>query len=249
MNNLNKPLVRVTQLEQFRRYMSGDYDYVTEQSVIDAVTKEFKGNPYTYIGTAFHRIVEEGTPKCEVAEAGTRTFTYYGKLMEEAVPRGRFFDVDGFKVGLDVSQIKVAINYREQYPDAFHEIRLYKDYGRAFVTGCADMVDGVEIRDIKTKYSPINDEDYIHSVQWRYYLELFGTDVFHFDLFVFYGYKLNTHGCDVRGLPLTRYEPAITCYRYDGMEQDNLNLLNQFMDWIELRGLTEYLLNRDIENE
>ena len=249
MSNLNKPLVRVTQLEQFRRYMSGDYEFVTEQSVIDSITQEFKGNPYTYVGTAFHRIIEEGTPKCKVAVAGMRTFTYYGKMREEFVPRGRFFDVDGHNVGLDIQQIKVALDYRAEYHDAFHEVRLFKDYGRAFVTGCADMVDGVEIRDIKTKYSSVNDEDYIRSVQWRFYLELFGMDVFHFDLFVFDGYNIDKHGCDVRGIPLKRYEPAITCYRYDGMEQDNKNLLNQFMDWVELRGLTEYLLNRDINNE
>lgn len=249
MDRLNKPLVRVTQLEQFRRYMSGDYDYVTEKSVIDSITQEFKGNPYTFVGTAFHRIIEEGTPKCDVAEAGIRTFSSYGKLCEEPVPRGRFFDVDGHCVGLDVKQIKVALDYREQYPDAFHEVRLFKDYGRAFVTGCADMVDGIEIRDIKTKYSQVNDEDYIRSSQWRIYLELFHMDVFHFDLFVFDGYNIDKHGCDVRGIPMKRYEPAITCYRYDGMELDNLNLLNEFMDWVECRGLKEYLLNRDIENE
>ena len=26
----------------------------------------------------------------------------------------------------------------------------YKDFGNAIITGCADMIDGVEIRDIKT---------------------------------------------------------------------------------------------------
>lgn len=244
---LNKPLVRVTTLEKFRRYMSGDYEYETEQNVIESITKEFQGNEYTRIGTVFHRIVEEGTPECVKAPAGTRKFLYYGKETEEPVPPGRTFDVNGFKVSLDVPQCKVALAYRNQFPDAWHEVRLYRDYGRAIVTGCADMVDGAELRDIKTKYSYPSDADYINSVQWRYYLELFNMDVFHFDLFIFDGYKKEKHGYDVRGLELKRYEPPITCYRYEGMEQDNMMLLDDFMDWAESRNLIEYLTNKDID--
>jgi hypothetical protein len=47
---------------------------------------------------------------------------------------------------------------------------------------------------------------------------------------------------------LKRYEPAITCYRYDGMEQDNMNLLHSFLEWVEYRDLTKYLLKEKIEN-
>ena len=52
--------VRVTQLEKFRRYMDSVSPFDTEQSVIDTLSGEFKGNEYTWIGTAFHKIVEEG---------------------------------------------------------------------------------------------------------------------------------------------------------------------------------------------
>ena len=55
------------------------------------------------------------------------------------------------------------------------------------------------------------------------------------------------HGYDVRGIPLKRYGPAITCYRYDGMEQDNYNLLRSFLEWAEYRDLTKYLLKETIE--
>lgn len=240
-----KPLIRVTQLEAFRRYMSGQYDYVTEQSVIDSITQEFTGNEYTRIGTAFHSIVETGQLVCEKVPAGIRKFTYYGKETEEPVPCGRRFNVDGYGVTMDVPQCKVALDYRAEHPLAFHEIREYKDYGEAVVTGCADMIDGTEIRDIKTKYSTQADADYINSCQWRYYLQLFGADVFHFDLFIFEGYDKDRHGYDVRGLHLTRREP-ITVYRYPGMEQDNTNLLHQFLDWAEYRGLTEYLMKTKI---
>lgn len=243
---IQKPLIRVTTIEQFRRYIEqseyANYE-ISEQSVIDSITGEFKGNELTRIGQAFHKIVEEGTPQCEKVDAGERTFLYYGKETKEPIPRGRIFDMDGNKVTLDIAQVKVALAYRNEHPDAFHEIRLYKDFGDAVITGCADMIDGVEIRDIKTKYSTPSDADYINSCQWKFYLQLFNADVFHFDLFVFEGYNKEKHGYDVRGLSLRRYNPPITCYRYEGMEKDNESLLKQFLEWVEFRGLTEYLVN------
>ena len=245
------PLIRVTILEAFRKYIEqSDYaNYeITEQSVIDSITGKFTVNVYTKIGQAFHKIVEEGTPKCDKVDAGERTFLHYNKEQKEPVPCGRSFDIEGDKVIMDIAQCKTALSYRNEYPNAFHEIRLYKDFGDAIITGCADMVNGVEIRDIKTKYSYPTDADYINSCQWRFYLQLFNLDVFHFDLFIFEGYDKDKHGYDVRGLPLKRYEPAITCYRYDGMEQDNMNLLHSFLEWVEYRDLTKYLLKEKIEN-
>ncbi len=239
----NKPVIRVTTIEAFRRYIEqSEYDNfeITEQSVIDNITQEFTGNEYTRIGTAFHSIVETGKPQCTKAAAGERKFLYYGKEQSEPIPEGRIFDIDGNAVTLDAKQCRVALDYRSEHPDAFHEIRTFKDYGEAIVTGCADMIDGTEIRDIKTKYSRINDTDYINSCQWRFYLDLFDADTFHFDLFTFEGYNKDKHGYDVRGLELTRYQPAITCYRYDKMEDDIRNLLGSFLEWAEYRNLIQH---------
>lgn len=238
---MSKPLLRVTQLEKFRRFLSGDYDYETEQGVMDTITGEFQGNEYTWIGTALHAIVETGNPVTKKIPSGERRFLYRGKEMTEPVPCGRLFEVEGHRVVLDVEQCKTALKYRDEHPGAFHEIRRYKDYGGAVVTGCADLIDCLEIRDIKTKYSAPDDKDYLHSCQWRYYLDIFGTDTFHFDLFVFDGYNKERHGTDVRGLPLLRYLPAITCYRYEGMEQDNRWLLDEFLRWARFRKLIDKL--------
>ncbi len=226
-----KPIVRTTAIEAFRRYLAnGENDYyeITEQSVIDSVTGVFEGNTYTRIGTAFHSVVQYGEPSYADPQGGC------------------MIDVDDHAVRFNEEQLKIALNYRDEHPNAYHEFRGYKDYGRAIVTGCADMIDGTEIRDIKTKYSTPSDSEYINSCQWRYYLDIFGADVFHFDLFVFHGYDKDKHGYDVRPLELTRHTPPITCYRYPEMHNDNLALLNQFMDWAEARGLTEYLTSKRI---
>lgn len=243
MNSQKKPLIRVTSLEAYRRYMSDDYPYITEQSLIDGVTGGFVGNEYTYIGTAFHSIVETGKPETEKVAESVRTFLYYGKEKQEPLPCGRKFNIEGNDVILDVDQCKVALAYREEFIESLHEIRTYKDYGEAIVTGCADMINGNEIRDIKTKYSAVNDDDYINSAQWRFYLELFGLDTFHFDLFVFKGYNKEKHGMDVRGLSLERHLPAITCYRYKTMEEDNRLLLESYLGWIRRNNLEKYFIN------
>ena len=240
-----KKLIRVTQIESFRKYITGDEDrdrfVVTEQDVIDSLTGVFKGNELTRIGTAFHRIVEGDTAGVEKVDAGFRTYLYYGKEVQEPIPSGRKFNIDGYDVCLDVTQCKVALKYKDEYPDAFHEIREFMDMGDFVITGCADMIDGFEIRDIKTKYSEPHDADYINSAQWRFYMEMFGAETFHFDLFQFIGYDKTKHGMDVRGLELKRYEPAITCHYYRGMERDNRYLIDEFVKWAKCREVYDLL--------
>ncbi len=239
----NKPVIRVTTIEAFRRYIQqSEYDNyeITEQSVINNITQEFTGNEYTRIGTAFHSIVETGKPQCAKVEPGTRKFLYYGREQTEPVPAGRSFDIDGNNVILDVPQCRMALDYRNEHEGAFHEVRMFKDYGEAIVTGKADMIDGLEIRDIKTKFSAPRDTEYTKSCQWRYYLDLFDADTFHYDLFIFDGYNIDRHGYDVRGLPLQRHTPPITCYRYDTLTEDNKFLLQMFLDWINEKKLTKY---------
>lgn len=238
---MNKPVVRVTLLESFRRYMSDKYTYSTEQDVIDSITCKFEGNSYTYIGSAFHRIVETGDTGKEVP-CGERHFLYYGKSNTEPVPEGRKLTIDKNEVLFDIAQCNLALDYRKRYDGAFHEVREYKDYGRAIVTGCADMIHGVTIRDIKTKYSMPDDSDYIDSCQWRFYLDLFEADTFYFDLFMFDGYSAEKHGVDVRGLILKEYTPSIQCNRYSRMSIDNENLLNEFLEWAEYRDLVKFLI-------
>jgi hypothetical protein len=247
---MEKSLIRVTTLEAYRRfrdceviYTDGDgFDtYASEEDVIANVTGEFKGSEYTRIGTSFHSIIETGKPKCVKLPAEKKKVMYRGNEIEVDVPEGREFDIDGFKVKLDVNQCKVAMRYRNEHPHASHEVRVFKDYGEAVVTGCADMVDGLDIRDIKTKYGRIKDEDYTHSCQWRFYLDMFSLDWFYFDLFHFNGYDKDRNGYDVRGLTLTRYEPPIWVQRYPRIHQDNTDLVHDFMEWCQNKGLTEYL--------
>lgn len=241
----NIPYIRVTTLEAFRRWRDYEIAYgdvlCSEEDVIASVSGEFHGNTYTKIGTAFHSIVETGKPQCRKLPEEKITRTRYNKPYEVLLPEGREFDIEGDKVKLDIHQCKVALDYRNEMPHASHEVRLFKNYGDAIITGCADVVNGLDIHDIKTKYGQIKDEDYSHSCQWKFYLDMFGLDWFFFDLFQFHGYDVDKNGFDVRGLELTRYKPAIWCERYPRMRQDNLDLIHDFLWWCNNKGLTKYL--------
>lgn len=214
-------IVRVTQLEKFRRFIDNVSSFDTEQSVIDTLSGDFKGNEYTWIGTAFHKIVEEG---------------------EKAWKNG-IVETLGGNVMMDESQKNVAIAYRNSMPEAFHETRLNKTYhtrhGDVIISGCADIIHGNVIHDIKTKYSSPVQQEYIDSCQWRYYLDIFEAERFVFDLFQFKKYDKGM-GLNVAGLDMVVFDP-IPCSRYNLMEEDNKYLLDEFMDWVNIHGLQKYL--------
>lgn len=236
-----KPLIRATQLEQFRRFISDKYEYMTEQDVINTCTGVFEGNVKTRIGSALHSIVENGTDVITMSiPAGVRQFTYYGKPCSEPVQLGKVVSIERNNIIFDEGQIALILNYKKSYPYAFHEQRKQKDYGKVVITGCADMIDGSEIRDIKTKFSAPSDDDYIDSYQWRIYCDLFEADRFSFDLFEFEDYSETKHLYDVRGLNLRQHDPIVV-YPYEHMHQDILNLIDDFVDFAKSRNFYDSL--------
>ena len=106
-----------------------------------------------------------------------------------------------------------------------------------------DVLHGIFVRDIKTKYSKISLDDYMESAQWKFYLDFTGLDTFYFDLFEFPGYKKEKHGYDVSSLGIRPYG-AIECIRYEGMEAENRQLVCDFTDFVVKNNLTKYLKER-----
>lgn len=226
--------IRVTTLEKFRRWKDEVSEYDSEESFIESLTGEFTGNAYTQIGTAFHSIVENGISVVR---------PYSGNIYCVVA--------DNVPVYFDKSHIDIALAYKNEAPQALHEIRLFKTYptkyGDVEITGCADIVNGLILRDIKTKYSPVKQQEYLDSCQWRFYLELFQLNDFIFDLFQFVGYT-KEYGTNVSSLILERFEP-IPCIRYATMEQDNRDLLDGFLDYIFSQNLQQYIMKEEQKAE
>jgi hypothetical protein len=58
-------------------------------------------------------------------------------------------------------------------------------FGDISVTGVADQLIGLDVVEIKTKYSTISFDDYYNSLQWRVYCELFNAPYVHYKIFEF----------------------------------------------------------------
>ena len=222
--------IAITTLETYRKYLAGD-EWTTQESLIQGLITPFQGNAYTRIGTAFHAIVEQG-------EA----------VIEELPEMGKFqVTVEGWPVIFNEAQIAMALKYRAKLPYAFHEEWIGREFDTPsmpiWVHGKVDVLHGTFIRDIKTKYSKVKYEDYAESAQWKLYLDLTGLDTFYFDLFEFPNYKIDKHGYDVSSLGIQPYG-AIECIRYDGMEEENRQLVCDFTDFIVKHNLTKYLKDR-----
>ncbi len=106
-----------------------------------------------------------------------------------------------------------------------------------------DGIEGAELRDIKCKFRSVQCQEYIDSSQWKFYLAAFNLDVFWYDLFEFRGFKeLPAHAPFLldKDVQIIAYEP-LKCERYDNMEGDINALLNDFLEYIHVRGFLPLL--------
>lgn len=88
------------------------------------------------------------------------------------------------------------------------ELRAYRRYGGLDVTGQVDGLHGRMVIDHKTT-ARCDPERYLAGCQWRYYLDIFGADVFRWYIF------------EVKEIGPTEYDVAapqvLTAYRYPEM--------------------------------
>lgn len=240
--------ISITTLETYRKYLAGD-EWTTQESLIQGLVTPFQGNEYTRIGSAFHAIVEQGESVIEeLPEMGKFKVTVKEKVNRpatEAVNENE--PLLEWPVIFNEEQVAMALKYRAKLPYAFHEEWVGREFQTPsmpiWVLGRVDVLHGTFVRDIKTKYSAVKYDDYAESAQWKFYLDLTGLDTFYFDLFEFPNYKKDKHGYDVSSLGIRPYG-AIECIRYDGMEEDNRQLVCDFTDFIVKNNLTDYLKDK-----
>ena len=84
-----------------------------------------------------------------------------------------------------ISKARANMDYRSKVFE-YKVRRVYRtQFGDISVTGMADQLIGLDVVEIKTKYSPISYDDYADSMQWRVYCELFGAKFVTYKVFEF----------------------------------------------------------------
>jgi hypothetical protein len=84
-----------------------------------------------------------------------------------------------------IAKARANMDYRSKVFE-YKVRRVYRtQFGDISVTGVADQLLGLDVVEIKTKYSPISYDDYASSMQWRVYCELFGAKFVTYKVFEF----------------------------------------------------------------
>ncbi|MEA5110404.1 hypothetical protein SDC9_37002 [bioreactor metagenome] len=211
--------VSVSVLEKFRRFREGLTQFDTEEALLDAITGKFIGNDKTRIGGAFHKIIEKYN----------REFVS-GELFTDGI----YFSQE---------QAQVAVNYKNEHPNMVPEVPIFKKYDAGDliiqVSARADGVEGLCIRDAKTKFSPPSAIEYINSFQWRFYLDMFQVPVFYYDLFEICNYT-GIYNNRLPGVVIVPYEP-LECLAYDRLAEDVHQLVRDFAEYIRIKNFTHLL--------
>lgn len=139
--------------------------------------------------------------------------TAFHKALEDAKP-GEYEQIsaNGYTFILPDSEIAL--------PD-IRELRAYGSYGRLAVTGQVDALHGKRVEDHKTTAS-FRPDGYLEGCQWRFYLDIFGADVFRWNVFEI---------TPVRGEEKTyTVKPPHTLEqcRYPGLHDDCMDLAQDF---------------------
>lgn len=198
--------------------MAGLTSFDTEEALLDAITGKFQATEQVIIGRAYHSIIE----KCELTEPAELTF------------EGITFTAD---------QVAPAITYKREHPHMIAEVPTKKLYhGKYFdvlVTGRADALEGLYVRDAKAKFRAPSVKEYMDSYQWRFYLDMFNSPAFYYDVFEIENYT-NIKNGRLPEVTITAYEP-LECLPYEGMIEDLNTHVTDFARYMTARNFTHLL--------
>lgn len=226
--------VSVTTLEKFRRYLADASPYDTKESVIDSIKGLFTGNDKTRIGSAYHKIIE-------------------GRY--ESMPNGSILTkADGLTFWFTEDQAAPALFYKSQHNKVVYEMPVSKVYEvpgflPIQVVGRIDGMEGIKVRDTKTRFRHVDQSDYTESVQWKFYLDMVGERQFFYDVFEFKNFtsiQYNRQGIaalnsDVQIIA----HPELSCMWDDNCYDEMIELLQMFNGFLETYGLNGFLKNAD----
>jgi hypothetical protein len=146
-------------------------------------------------------------------------------------------------ITFSAEQVAPALWYKEQHPHMISEVpskKLYLNkYFDVLVSGRADVIEGQFVRDAKAKFRSPTVKEYADSYQWRFYLDMFNSPAFYYDVFEIqnYRYLVNNRLPDVDIIP---YEP-IECLPYEGMIEDLNTLVTDFARFMTIQNYTHLL--------
>lgn len=201
--------------------MTSASSFDTEEALIETIKGIFLGNDKTKTGGAFHKLIEG-------------EFTHDDK----------HFYADG--IAFTKEQAQPAFDFKQQHLRMIHEVPVRRVYqvGEHSIqmSGRIDGIEGVQVRDTKTKFKTIDWQEYMDSLQWRFYLHMLDLNIFYYDVFEVRGFDQLQPG-GISYLPGVTFLPveSVKCESYPDMYNDCLYWLRQFMEYIHHRNFYHLL--------
>src|SRR5262252_1328296 len=213
--------VATTLLEQFRLWSTqGDNEWMPESELLAAIRHEpEKPKDAVLLGQAFHKVLEKPYESWEPVMNGYSTKVHDGETW-----RTFFFAADVMVPALD------RIDKR-----AVPEVKTTREYGPVTVVAKADVLLGTGIIEYKTKTTAFDFDRYWESLQWRFYLDVFGASSVTYHVFLLGEGK---DGIELRDIVDFRLYP------YPTLHKDCVDAVRRFIDYVDQRGLREFLTDR-----
>ena len=132
--------------------------------------RQFRNDPDAELGTLLAWLRNE-VPPSQAMLAGT---AFHDVLEHADVGELSTAESQGFKFIIEVDTRLALAPIRE--------LRQSKQFGGLTITGKLDVLDGLRVEDHKTtgRFDP---DRYLTGYQWRYYLSIFGAQVFRWNVF------------------------------------------------------------------
>lgn len=128
-----------------------------------------------------------------------------------------------------IAKARAKMDYRSKVFEYKVRRQYRTKYGDISVTGVADQLLGLDVVEIKTKYSPITYDAYADSMQWRVYCELFAAKFVTYKVFEFQ---------DVEADNFKNYQ-EFTFARPAFNDAKVFDMIHYLHEYITIRGLQE----------
>lgn len=213
--------IRVTAIEAVRQLLycvtEENEAWINEPNVIDTLKGVERYNVKAAYGSAGHAIIENPLA-CKV-EGGYKV--------------DDFFFTD--------QQAAPLIKFHSEHPLMTREVPISKAYDlqncTLLITGTTDHIEGIICRDTKFKFSSFDVQDFMDSYQYRLYLDMLGMKHFIYDFFPVKSFN----GMEDMSKSVIKECEPMPLVAYKGMQEDIYSMLNEVMDFVQAKGLEQYL--------
>lgn len=225
---MNPVRISVTTLEEFRRYKL--FDYITDERMVNRIKGVFESSDRMNYGNDFWSYVEKPEEAFILPTGAVRCPSHDSYLPSAIVAK-----IDEYRASLQSPVFEVPVRARYEFTDLPPII----------ISGRFDVMEGNVIRDGKTT-KQFDYTTYEDSLQWRFYLDMLGLEKFIYDVFEKKGVVDDPNGAKDDEGKLIQWPADVGLhsfpfYTYPEIKRDCRYWIAEFMAFVRLKGLTEYL--------